>query len=726
MFSNSSENGERGDAIALFVLGVVIGLTHLPISLQLSAAAVYGFIQVESRLGLLLPVAYAFVGVGAVLANRPGMARVASLPAAGGALLVFWGAVMGGGSLLRATGAFGWVLLLVVGALIAWYLLLGAVIAPLLQRAHGTWGVASGWSWHLAGLCLGYGISGAAITPVGANGIIVAGGISLVAPALVRLPLLVALLVGGHVFGLDNALEQLGDRQAWATHRSEEQMQRAPDRMGEGINPRLSVFHSAPVAFTGWSRLSHVRIQEMRDGWFMASYNSIPQFMQVASDDDDRLESQKDFERDRIYQLVPAGARILISGIGAGRGLESLPGPLHKGIVAVEREPLVGQFFSRQSEGSPLNAVSAIAADGRYVADRSVDRFDAIILETARLTPGAFTVPVTTPFVLYTREAVNTYLSKLDNEGLLIAQFTRIHPSAWREYLPSQFQRSLAEAGVPHAALMSQGKHPNVYLLASHSQVRLDEAVQMMDSVLVPWLPQTLGDVAHGYRLTDDTPFARWATLGEVGQRTILMTVLALLLVCVLCTFLVSGKGGAGPVGAWYFFLIGVGHTVAQLFTFHAYSSFLGDDVLTTLRLIVFFLVYGSIGAWLVTRIDDRLRRPVVTIFFVLGILAVHLAGIDLIPRNAAVTWHRELFMAVTTFPLGLTMGALFPLGLARCPGGFVGRAMLADSFGALAGVAVFFAVLLPLGSVVFFAIGAVAYLGAAMLLPRLSGAAVS
>ena len=160
------------------------------------------------------------------------------------------------------------------------------------------------------------------------------------------------------------------------------------------------------------------------------------------------------------YRLRPQ-ARVLM--LNAGGGLEVLAA-LHGGaraVVAVQDNPLVAQAarqFAPQAFGDPR--VDLVSQGTRSYAARSRDKFDLVQLALADSfhpsAAGAFSLSEN---YVYTRQALDGYLERLTDDGILVI-------SRWLQLPPTEEARAGALA---IAALQSRAANPSRNLLALRS-----------------------------------------------------------------------------------------------------------------------------------------------------------------------------------------------------------------------------------------------------------------
>jgi hypothetical protein len=165
-----------------------------------------------------------------------------------------------------------------------------------------------------------------------------------------------------------------------------------------------------------------------------------------------------------------------------------------------------------------------------------------------------------------------------------------------------------------------------------------------------------------------------------------------------------------------YFFAIGVAQAVLAVATCTLWRTYFTDDVLTVIRVLAWLIAFGAIGSGLSSHLRvDAWPRPV-RVLAAGAVMVLHFGLTTLAPFGQPSPVLRELAALVLLAPGGLAMGVFFPLGLASAAPRQVGRVLLADALGALAGYVMLFLVALPLGLWALCATAVLGYLVAAAL----------
>ncbi len=702
-------------AAALFLVGLAMGLSHLSISVQLGVTLSERPSLVQTLVMFVYPIAFSCMGLGAVLQQRffPRVSAMLPMRLAGMSLCAFLAVTLRSSYLVTAP-ALGFALHGIT--LGAWFCLLGGAVAPLLALAHREGRVGWIWAVHLAGIVLGYLGTNGVLVAVGANALIAVVGLSfLIVPryGLAALALGLAIALPTQLDGRIEAFRSL----AGIDGRREAKVSNASSRPWEATLALADEIREP--AWMSWSRYSQFRlVRGDRVGTRYAGlYNFKLQWV-VPHDGRDPRQSLAP-ERRQLYSLLPPDPELVIIGVGGGNGLRCLPDP-GPGVIAVERDPAVVTLFrDRHPEWNSgvFTAVTTVAADGRTIVERRDDPLDAVIIESARFQPIQAMRPAAAPLYLYTREAMELYVSRLEPDGMLLMGFTDVR-NLRHNFVPEQVLIALEEAGIPHRALHSSERGSLNVIACRTPEALQDKLERLGPGGFGSWDRPAPDD--DGFRLTDSRPFATWASLGSEGRTILFRVALAIFLACTLGAVLLAWRSGRGLTG-WnntpYFFVIGVAYALMEIATFYRYRAFFGDEILTILRIIATFIAFAAIGSALSSRLPAWVLRPAPRIVATVLLLAVHYAGLLLIPFEQPNPWLRELFTLLFLLPGGLMMGVFFPLGIASGPRRLIGNAILADALGTLAGFSLLYLVYVPLGSWVFWGVAAAAYLGAVFLL---------
>jgi len=703
-------------ALGLFHVGVALALTHLAVSLELGVTLSQHGALVKSLVLFIFPLALAFLGIGGALeqARWPQSRPSRPMRVAGLALLLFVIVTLKV-SFLAAPKATLWLpSILHLVTLGGWYLGLGAALAPLLRevRSAGTRWVGAAWAAHMLGLMLGYLVVDPLITHVGVNAILVATGASFLLLPRAGTLVLAAFLALSAATDLDWRIEEWRDLSALEAAQ--------PEGLKDtkwGLSQHLTEALANPIHH-GWSRHAQVRLVDGAEvGSSTSAFYNLRHQWKI-QDGADRLHRL----RQGVYAGLRPGAPTMIIGIGGGRGLQAFPFPLHKGVLAVERD---GEVVRALRDLRPdlndylFQTVTVLAGDGRAHAERHPGGLDALVIESGRFQAATSLLPASSPMYLYTREALAMYLSRLGPDGLLLMDFSRVW-SAHSAYVPTQVAETMRELQAQFTVMRDE-KLGRVCIVACLSPGCLERrTAQALGFPGEEWDPTSFGP-SSSYRLTDHTPFTAYATMLPAHRAILHGAVGATALLALLLVGLVARRSRptSGPNPAHFFALIGAAHTAVHLASFYAYRSLFGDSILTITVVIVILAGHGAIGSALSTGLSARLLQPWARCLATTGLIALHLGLLATIPFEEPSLLLRTAYATLALAPGGILMGTFFPLGLVRTGHPMVGRALLADSIGVLAGYCLLYLVFLPWGWPAFAMVGAGLYIAAAAALPR-------
>ncbi len=733
-----------------------MAVSHFAASLELSVNVSQHGTLVQSVLLFLYPIAYAFVGVGAVVDHRwmrrgdtPGAPEL-PLRLAGLALLAFFLLALTVNGLTDSAALLAVSVAASAITLSGWYLLLGVALSQQLSvvKAMGTRALAQGWALHLAGLLAGYALNRTLIMDVGVNALLFCLGLSLMVLPRLAAPVFGLLVLLANPLQLDARLEPLRNLSGVQSERAlgYSKMSAQPGAGPGGLGASVAL-HGDNLIHTRWSpfalfMLSRQPSATPRAEHYSGIYNFKHQWDVTSELDTGTLGVLKT----AAYSVFEPDDQVMIIGAGGGRGLTFLSIPPHPGVVAVERDPAVVELFRdlRPALNQGLyQQVTAVAADGRYAAETWPIPLDFLVIESARYQPLMPLCSASSPYYLFTREAMEAYLDALAPGGVLMVNFNRTGPGNDKNYLAMQIMRALRGLGASVEAvgldrsveLNGEDDASYVYILASRDQAAVHRtAAAIMEQnnqrsrarkgkepVYRGWEP-TLSErfepIEH-IVLSDDRPFLGWFLLGPRGHRTMYAVSALILALAGLGAWALRRR--PTPEGAWdpvpYFVLIGLAHTGLQVASFYGWRSYFGDEISTMSRLLLYFLGFGALGSALAERYRAQLSRRGVYLTVSALALALTALGLVFIPSGSDDTLLRESYALVATAPGGLLMGTFFPMGAMRVHPRLLGRALMADALGVLACYALFFLVFLTMGRWVFLALACLLYLASAALI---------
>jgi hypothetical protein len=467
------------------------------------------------------------------------------------------------------------------------------------------------------------------------------------------------------------------------------------------------------------------------------------------------------------YQWRPP-RRVCIIGPGGGRDILTALKAGATSIDAVELNPAIaaalrGPFRDYAGDVYGRAGVHAVVGEGRSFLTRTPQRYDLIQISLidswAATTAGAFSLSEN---YLYTQEAVRLYLSRLEPAGVLsISRWMRGSFQLEGARLAVLVRAALREAGTS-----DPDRHVLVYQAGSVatflvSPTPIEPAgVQQADAVAVArgfvrhWpaagaegeaslIRQVLaGDTARlveaGADLsppTDDRPFffhtlsilhpptdAELQRLGPNEQAVALLRVLVAVLggiggALFLLPFVVHGRLPRGPAVARssvYFVAIGVAFMFVEMPWLQRFVLYLGHPSYATTVVLSALLVGAGVGAMLSPRLVPVARRAVGLVLPV-AVLAVN-AGLTFV-LDATLGWPlvwRVVMAIALVGPVGVLMGAPFPLGVMLAGTREQGASSLRAWFWAMNGMASVLATVVSLVSAMTIGFTATVAVGAA------------
>ena len=559
-----------------------------------------------------------------------------------------------------------------------------------------------GWALHILGVLVGYVLSHYGLIWVGANAIIAVTALSLIFLGFDHRVLFfgsLVLFMFSYQYGGDGHLERMRHSISFKTDDSTVDIYRTSK--GPAL---LSKLYKEQLVL--WSEYGQVRLVHTPP-WWMCLQSGKRAFKWLDSNTKNNPHFLHRLERSSYYDRF-LDETIFISGIGGGRVLRHFNPRIYKSIYAVERDPSLVRFFSSstmQNNMFDLRKVNIFNADSRYILESHPRKYDVIIFESSK-GQKSFS-PVQAPYLLYTPEAVSTYIKRLNKNG-----FVHIFLTVKENYqLPYTLMLGVFES-FKKAGFAINLKH-TYHLLGGELHLRACENQECLDG----WMSRlgiSKGTVTErelrdnsGEVISDNNPFVVYTVLDRMGKLKVLFTSIMVLVVSLILTLLIGnhcktkklksnlciGNKNYGYMKP-YFFCVGLIYVILQTHIFYTYRSFLGDELYTFLRSIIYFLCYGAVGAFLVQRWKGISRYWTYSFFLV----PLHIVFLFNIPFDLHSFWLREFFFFFAMLPAGLFCGLLMPYGLSRIEPSKIGLALFADSMGTLSGFFLFLLIALPFG----------------------------
>jgi len=470
------------------------------------------------------------------------------------------------------------------------------------------------------------------------------------------------------------------------------------------------------------------------------------------------------------HLVAPKGPAVVI-GSGGGRDvLSALLHGVHR-VDAVEINPIIvndvmrGQFREWSGRLYDDPRVRVHVEDGRSFVRASQERYDLIQLSLvdtwAATAAGALALSENN---LYTTEAVREYLEHLGPEGVLTLTRWAGGETYRLVVLVSAAARSLGiDEPAKHMAVVQQhaGGEGTIAVNLLFRRTPFDEvsAAKLRSQVETAgfhWLhdplqpvPGRVSEIARArdalqearltedYDLsppTDDRPFFFYrprpflAGLIEDPRRLFVEGQYLIAAVFAFSAFLggatilvpLWGRGrdalraepGTALLAAPYFVGIGVGFMLVEMALMQRFVLYLGHPTHALIAVVVGLLLGAGVGSALSGLLGPGAHAPVVAVAAVIGLL---LLSSRAQPALFAATQTLGLagkivLTELVILPLGVALGTLMPLGIARLLGGSVGlvpwawgvngfASVVGASAGALSAVAFGFAVTLDAGA---------------------------
>ena len=500
--------------------------------------------------------------------------------------------------------------------------------------------------------------------------------------------------------------------------------------VGTGMSLRgevLSIHRTAGysedlVTYTEWTPLTRLSVHEDdRRGTYILLDNTSAS--QVFLDRDELLKSAREENRSIVYKLHDPSARVAI--LAASAGPEVAVARDH-GFFDIDAIDIAAEIFGIVGDrfpDSPVNpytdgTVNRVYADGRAAILRAEEPYDIIQMVHANLWSSAGLLDNTwSPSLLETREAFETYLSQLSEDGTISFGRGNATDALLRSAVAALKERG-AEKPWQHMAYF-RGR-TSVLLIKrrpwTESELTgLDEALATYNRKHT-FVFETLSDtppeaythmVNRDGVMTDDRPYLDTPKMvgsalkqafskiqGESEEpMAVLYRSVVLQLVFVLAAGLLflgvpviwRGRADLAGVkhvgrGVLYIAGLGYGYLAVEIVLIHELVLFVGHPTYAITAVVLGMLLSSGIGSVLAGRLTgdaDALTRKlqiILGVVIVLGILQATVIAPLL--YAAALTLPLAVRVAITLLammPLGLVMGMPFSLGLRILPASSAG-----------------------------------------------------
>jgi SAM-dependent methyltransferase len=458
--------------------------------------------------------------------------------------------------------------------------------------------------------------------------------------------------------------------------------------------------------YSGWSPHQKIDLYTFEDEVLLGFHNGFWQWWTAAQTDHPHAFPGYRLLYDREWV---AGRDVLVIGSGAGMGLLHLEQAQPRSISAVEIDPLVVEL-SRKSyarfNDSVYERVAVHVQEGRAHLDGSDQRFDLIIYEGSFLTGAHPRVPVSAENHLYTREGLRVALDHLGDSGIGLVLFAGPDVALARV-------REAARAEGAHVSGLHL-RYPGTLwwnlpvLVFGRDAAAVDRVVAKVRAkagshARVAPLRLDAGPVTPA---TDRRPFLYMPELQALRPLALGCAGAATMLLGALVPTRRRRLGG-------YFALIGAGFVLVQYGLQSHLRSFLGDPVTTAYAALLLLLGGMALGS---AKLEASMAwRPPTRWVAAVGLVALStclLVGLPFHWSNAAFGLRLAVVSAALV-PLGMVLGAFFPLGLRGEDESAAPAAYAWDAAGAVLGFGLFHLIAMPMGIPATLLAGGVAYLGA-------------
>ena len=427
------------------------------------------------------------------------------------------------------------------------------------------------------------------------------------------------------------------------------------------------------------------------------------------------------------YLLLAPGPRVLVIGVGGGRDVVAALRFGASRVTGVELDPVTINLLRNDTLGVSGSffrddRIRLVADEGRHFVRSSGEVFDLIqITGVDTLAAQSSGMYVLAENYLYTREALSEYLDHLTPNGVLCITTGHLRDdrpmSSGR--MVSVAREALAARGVARpadhiAVINSRHFYADVLVKPSPFTPGEVDALERQAKDLafrVLWLPgrpsqRVFSGLAQAEgqerqellaRLpylvdatTDDTPFFfrsyRWSELSSerlgpdhttaLGQLVLLLLLVSLSLlgaILVLGPLVVFRRRDVLGTARqrWgilsYFLAIGLGFMLFEISLMQRFVLFLGYPTYSLTVTLSSLLVSLGLGSFLSRRWLGRERWALPAAVVGLGLMTLfYRYGLPILqsPLLSVALPLRVAFTAAALTPLGLIMGAFFPLGI--------------------------------------------------------------
>jgi spermidine synthase len=476
--------------------------------------------------------------------------------------------------------------------------------------------------------------------------------------------------------------------------------------------------------------------------------------------------------------VVGSSAKTAVIGAGGGRDIlySLLSGS--KDVTSIEVSPGIVKSVRAFGDynGGLLDRpdVHTVIGDGRNVMERSKDQYDLIVLDLVYSQVGGLRSQTMVENYVYTQEAFETYLKRLNPNGRIIIiahqgiEGIRAFYTGFAALMNTTGAAPL-EASGHTALLMGSGtsKAPNLTLAIIQNTPLADEQLKLLnlgsqslkltqlflpkshEQLLKPLLDDKMtfdkfirDTNFNVYPTSDDRPF--FFQIERLFPQSLWQWLIAIILITAAFAAY-SWRFGSGLTTAaallkeksfvtshddssssrliqpkWlaFFSLVGIGYMSLQLPLIQMAMLILGSPVVAASVIIVAMLLGASVGSFLVQRKRMRISAAVIGILFITTVFIIMRSAFGDQWMELTITW-RVVTLGLIVFLLGICLGVPLPSGLMKEERRVPGSSpywFAVNGIAGLWGSWIAMAVAMAFGFKYSLLLGAVCYIGVALL----------